>query len=66
MNPGSKEFYDLMDQFDRSGLGNRYDKEPKELWKKGRIYQNGETNALFKAYRTGYAFGKHMGETREH
>lgn len=61
----SKEHYDLMDQFENElqhgkGLilsGLRFDREDKSLWTQGRVYQHGETNNLFLAYRLGYAFG---------
>ena len=53
-----KEHYDLMTQFEKNFPGIRLDKEPKDLWSKGIIYQNGETNNLFKAYRLGYSLGK--------
>jgi hypothetical protein len=36
----------------------RFDKEPKELWKKGTVYQDGKVNELFKIYWHGYALGK--------
>lgn len=55
----TKEHYDLMAQFERTFQNERLDRETdKELWIKGRIYQSGETNKLFLAYRLGYAFGK--------
>ncbi len=54
----TKEHHDLMAKFERDFKGERFDKENKELWTKGRIYQNGNVNNLFLAYRMGYAFGK--------
>ncbi|OZI23720.1 hypothetical protein CAL26_09825 [Bordetella genomosp. 9] len=51
----TKEHYDLMVQFERGLLG-RFDKEAKELWPRGIIYQDGHINELFLAYRRGYAF----------
>jgi hypothetical protein len=54
----TKEHYDLMAQFEREFKGMRLDKEDKELWHKGIIYQNGETNNLFDAFRRGYSLGK--------
>lgn len=53
----SKEHYDLMAHFDREFSHHRLDKEPKELWAKGVLYQNGMANELFLAYRRGYALG---------
>ena len=56
----SKEHYDLMTQFEKDckDLGVRFQREDKEIWKNGHIYQNGDTNNLFIAYRRGHAFGK--------
>lgn len=53
----TKEHYDLIDQFEREHRG-RFDKEPKELWAGGHIYQDGHLNDLFLAYRRGYSYGK--------
>lgn len=55
---GTKEHYDLMEVFEREFKGRRLDRENRELWAQGAIYQNGETNALFLAFRLGYALGK--------
>lgn len=52
----TKAHYDLMEQFEKLRLG-RFDREHKDLWGKGIIYQDGRVNALFLAYRSGYAFG---------
>lgn len=52
----SQDHYNLMTMFEREFSG-RFDKEPKEIWVKGRIYQDGTINELFLAYRKGYAFG---------
>lgn len=55
----TKEHYDLLNQFEKNFKHLRLDREQsKELWAIGRIYENGETNQLFLAYRLGYAFGK--------
>jgi hypothetical protein len=54
------EHYELLAQFERDckdQIG-RTDKEPKGIWHKGHIYQDGATNAVFLAYRKGYAYGK--------
>lgn len=58
MAVGSKEFYDLVAMFDREFKGSRLDKEAKEMWSKGYIYQHGEVNNLFLAYRKGFTYGK--------
>ena len=57
------EHYELLTQFERDckdQIG-RTDKELKEIWQKGHIYQDGPTNAIFLAYRKGYAYGKAVG-----
>ena len=60
----SKEHYDLMAQFDREFRHARLDKESKELWPRGIVYQDGMVNELFLAYRRGYALGKcHSGDS---
>lgn len=51
----SKEHYDLIAAFERSRK-ERFDKEEKSLWGKGIVYQDGRVNALFLAYRNGYAY----------
>ncbi len=59
---GTKEHYDVIDFFDRVNTNLRLDKEPKNLWKKGIIYQDGEVNDLFKQFLAGYNYGKAMQE----
>ena len=54
----SKEHYDLMDNFEKTFHCERLDKEDKELWSKGNVYQSGEVNKLFLAFRLGYSAGK--------
>ena len=54
----TKEHYDLIAQFERDCKPGRTDKEDKSLWAKGIVYQDGHVNALFRVYRTGYAFGR--------
>lgn len=60
----SQEHYDLIAAFEREfrrgdfpGRGS-LEREPKDQWAGGSLYQNGEVNALFLAYRRGYALGK--------
>jgi len=53
----SQEHYDLMSAFERTHRG-RMDKEPKESWSRGIIYQDGHVNELFLAYRNGYAYSQ--------
>lgn len=64
----TQEHYDLIDQFERDcGVKDtRRQKEPKELWRRGIIYCHGETNALFLAYRQGYAYGKARFQSDSH
>lgn len=54
----TQEHIDLIAMFEREFTGSRLDKESKDLWVNGRIYQDGQLNELFLAYRRGYAFGK--------
>ncbi|MFA5378286.1 MAG: hypothetical protein WC455_21205 [Dehalococcoidia bacterium] len=54
----TKEHYDLIAQFERTFKGERLDKEPKDIWSNGRIYQDGKVNSMFLAYRLGYSYGK--------
>lgn len=54
----TQEHYDIIAMFEKLGLGVRYEKEAKELWQKGHVFQHGETNNLFLAFRHGVAFGK--------
>jgi hypothetical protein len=54
----TQEHYDLMAQFEKDCKPGRTDKEPKESWARGIIYQDGAVNELFKVYRMGYALGK--------
>lgn len=53
----SKGHYEMMAQFEKQFKGNRLDREAKEMWEKGRVYQSGETNNLFLAFRQGVAYG---------
>ena len=55
MNINDREHYELMMQFEKSFPGNCYDREPKKLWAKGIIYENGIINEFFIKYRMGYA-----------
>lgn len=62
MTIGSKEHYDILAMFDKTYSHYNIKKESdKELWKKGYIYQSGETNDLYVAYMFGYAHGKKIG-----
>lgn len=54
----TQEHADLMAQFERDMKPGRIDKEDKQLWPMGVIYQDGHVNNLFIAYRFGYALGK--------
>ena len=60
MRVGSQEFYELVAMFDREFKGSRLDKEAKDMWPKGHVYQHGEVNQLFLAYRRGVALGKSL------
>ena len=54
----SMKHEEIMEFFERLYPHLRLDREEsKELWAKGNIYQNGEANALFLAFRHGVTFG---------
>ena len=53
----SKDHYELIAQFDKQFSHRRLDKEDKALWLKGNVYQDGATNELFLAFRSGAAYG---------
>ena len=54
-----KDHYEMMEMFERTFAGEfRLDKEDKALWAKGFIYQHGEANRMFKAFRHGVSFGR--------
>jgi hypothetical protein len=53
----TQEHIDMLAMFEREYRG-RMDKERKELWAMGRIYQDGQVNELFLAYRKGYALAR--------
>ena len=55
---GTQEHIDLMAMFDREHKGRRLDKETRDNWSRGIIYQDGHVNELFLTYRKGYALGK--------
>ena len=54
----SKEYYDMMATFEKNFSCERFDKEDKELWSKGIVYQSGEVNKLFRAFELGYSSAK--------
>jgi hypothetical protein len=54
----TKEHYDLMAQFEKEFKHRRLDKEQKELWGSGNVYQDGHVNELFLSYRRGYSLGR--------
>lgn len=58
------EHTEILRMFEREHTGRRMDKESKTLWPKGRIYQDGQLNELFLAYRKGYAFAKSVYQER--
>jgi hypothetical protein len=62
MNIGSKEHYEILENFEKNFRGYRLDRENKDMWKKGAIYQSGETNSLYNAFILGYSFGKINGQ----
>ena len=55
----SKDHYEMIEFFDRAFKGQfRLDKEDKSMWASGYVYQHGDANRLFKAFREGVAYGK--------
>jgi hypothetical protein len=54
----TQEHEEIIKMFEIEFKGRRFDKEPKAIWTMGRIYQDGQLNELFLAYRRGYAFAK--------
>jgi hypothetical protein len=55
----SADHYEMIAMFEKEFQGMRLDKEAdKARWAKGNVYQSGETNALFLAYRRGAAYGR--------
>lgn len=54
----SRDHYELMEMFEREFRGLRMDREDKSLWPAGHVYQSGETNNLFLAYRKGVSYGR--------
>ena len=47
-----------MRQFEIEFKHERLDRENKDQWRSGNIYQSGMTNLLFTAFRKGYSLGK--------
>ena len=58
MTIGSKEHYDILDAFDKNYSYMRLDKESKEFWQSGIIYQDGEVNKLYQSFILGYSLGR--------
>ena len=58
MTIGSKEHYDILEMFEKSYNHMRLDKESKELWQSGVIYQDGEVNKLYQSFILGYSLGR--------
>ena len=57
----SKEHYDLIDMFEKIFKGQfRFDKEDKATWTKGFVYQHGDANRMFLAFRQGCAYGRSL------
>lgn len=54
----TQEHIDLMAHFEKAHKGHRLDRETKDQWPAGHLYQHGEVNQLFLAYRKGYALAK--------
>lgn len=57
----SKEHEELMKMFEKIYSYLRLDRENRNMWREKIIYQNGEANELFLAFRVGYSYGKKFG-----
>ena len=62
MSLKSHSHNELMEMFERSMKSlpccpSRMDREPRDYWGAGRIYQDGHVNAMFLAYRLGVTYG---------
>lgn len=62
MKLADKEYYEIMDMFEKEFHGRKDREKDKNLWKLGHVYEHGEYNNLFKAYLKGYVLGKAVGE----
>lgn len=62
MKIGSKEFYDMMDNFENNKNNLPYtgsfEREDKSMWVRGQIYQDGKTNSFFQCFMLGYQLGR--------
>ena len=54
----SKEFYELMAQFEKDMKYGQLKREEKKMWPRKVYYCNGEVNNLFKIYMLGYQNAK--------
>ena len=57
----TKEHYELMAHFEtqvRKVARGRLDREAKQDWQRGIIYEDGNINQMFIMFRTGYMLGK--------
>lgn len=54
----SKEFYEIMAQFEKDLGFTNYDKEDEELWYRKIYYCNGRVNELFIVYLLSYSYAK--------
>lgn len=58
MKIGSKEHDEILKHFENNYNHLRLDKEPRGLWPRGIVYQDGEVNKLYEAYILGYSLGR--------
>ena len=58
----TKEFYDIMAQFEKDGAklfyGKRMDREDKSEWNRQNYYQDGFVNLMFRSFLLGYQLHK--------
>lgn len=63
MTLGSKDHHDAIAMFDKivatnSQMRVRLDKKPRDMWKKGVVYQDAAANIAFAAFLQGVAWGR--------
>lgn len=58
----SQQHYEMIEAFEKALRPGRLDKETKELWHRGNIYQDGRVNELFLAFRHGVSYGRAITE----
>ena len=60
MKLGSKEFYELMETYERYMHLDSSDRENKSIWERGYYYKNGYDDKGFKTFIAGYQHAKSL------